>query len=147
MASHSRTARPSSASACTSPSAAETWCRLQRSSMSRATRWAFALVTIGLAAGAGYRFVYLPITQEEPASEPVDASVVDAGIDARAPVAKGKPAKKPAVRGGKTRITGKVGGSKPVPAPAAPIAHGPRSTPAGGPGHAPHEKHDRHEKP
>lgn len=112
--------------------------------MSRASRWALALVTIGLAAGAGYRFVYLPITQEEPVPSIADAAVADAAADARAPVAKGKPAKKPAVRGGKTRVTGKSGGPRPTaPATAAaPAARG--SKPA--PGHAPQEKHETHAK-
>lgn len=113
--------------------------------MSRASRWALALVTIGLAAGAGYRFVYLPITQEEPVPELADAAVVDAAVDARAPVAKGKPAKKPAVRGGKTRVTGKSGGAKPA-APAPPVAHGGKPAPGHAAEEKPHEKHDRHDR-
>ena len=115
--------------------------------MSRASRWAIALLTIGLAAGAGYRFVYLPITQEEPVTEIADAAVVDAAVDARAPVAKGKPGKKPAVRGGKTRVTGKSGGTKPA-APVPPVAHGSKPAPGLPPQEKPekHEKHDRHEK-
>lgn len=110
--------------------------------MSRSSRWALALVTLGLAGGAAYWFVYLPLQHEEPVPEIVDASAGDAAVDARAPVAKGKPGKKPAARGGKTRVTGKAGGSKP---PAAPVAHGSKPPPPPA-GHPPHEKHDRHEK-
>ena len=97
----------------------------------RRARWGIAIVVAVLAAvgiGTAARLLH-----EEDAAVPesAEASVVDASTDARAPGAKRKPGKKPAARGGKTRVAGHTGGGG-AHGPAAPRGGSKRPTTAAG---------------
>ena len=102
------------------------------------SRWGLALGVAVLAVTGMWAAAH--VLQEQEATEPevIDAAAGDASVDARATTAKAKAGKKPAARGGKTRVAGHAGGAKAPVAPhggskSAPATHDPHGGAPTGP--------------